>query len=339
MNRSDTMSNPLFELMERYRKGKRSTFNFFPFVPIVILQEKDLEFNDILKEPGPMLEASLINYELGFEAVALPFDLNVEAELLGAEVRYHEGYDGIPVYPTIGDKVVWKADDIVIPDNIQEGGRVPIILECIKDLKEKISSECAVCAFIPGPFTLAGQIMDLDELFVMTMKKPDEVEAIFSRIADLIIRLRDIYVDGGVDCIDIEDGGATSISPKLFESLLLPSLKRLFQVRPVPQVLSLTGSADRYLELVLECRPDGIGVDQESDIDRCREIVPHELPLFAICGDYIMLANATPKEVVDTVKKTLDKGVTSVLPPSDIYPPAKMENIEAFIRTLRDYET
>jgi uroporphyrinogen-III decarboxylase len=151
--------------------------------------------------------------------------------------------------------------------------------------------------------------------------------------------LRNIYVDGGADCIDIEDGGATSISPKLFKNLLLPSLKRIFQDKKVPHVLSLTGSADRYLEFVLECRPDGIGVDQESDIERCREIVPPELPLFAICGDYIMLADATPEEVVETVKKTLDKGVTSALPPSDIYPPAKMENIAAFIRTLREYGT
>ena len=62
-----------------------------------------------------MTEAALIGFEFGFESTVLPFDLNVEAEMLGAEVRYHDAVDGNPVYPTITDKPFTLKDDIDIP--------------------------------------------------------------------------------------------------------------------------------------------------------------------------------------------------------------------------------
>jgi hypothetical protein len=31
-------------------------------------------------------------------------------------------------------------------------------------------------------------------------------------------------------------------------------------------------------------------------------------------------------------------GFTTVFPPADIYPPAKNENIEAFVKALREYK-
>ena len=50
----------------------------------------------------------------------LPFDLNGEAEMLGARVRYHDGLDGNPVYPTIADKPLNPGDDIESPDALAE---------------------------------------------------------------------------------------------------------------------------------------------------------------------------------------------------------------------------
>ena len=331
------MNNPLLKLTERYKKGNKPTFNFAPFLPITLMKEKRLEFNNILQRVADMTQASLLNFDLGFESITLPFDLNVEAEAIGAEIRYYEGYDGIPVYPTIVNKWVSSAQDIVIPEKIAEAGRVPVIVKCIKNVKENASHIGAVGMFIPGPFTLAGQIMDMDELFVMTMKQPNIAEGIFAKLAEFIIELRDIYVDAGADFIDIEDGGATSISPSLFDTLLLPYLKKIFKHKVVPHTISLTGKADRFMELLMECNPDGIGVDQESDIDQIRAVVPDQLPIFAVCGDYAMLAKATPEEVIKTVQDMLDKGVTSVLPPSDIYPPARIENIKAFIKAVKAY--
>ncbi len=54
-------------------------------------------------------------------------------------------------------------------------------------------------------------------------------------------------------------------------------------------------------------------------------------------GDYAMLAKAEPDHVRETVRRFLDKGLTLVLPPADIYPPARSENIAAFVDAVRSY--
>ena len=83
-----------------------------------------------------MTEAALMNFEFGFESTVLPFDLNVEAEILGAEVQYHDAVDGNPIYPTVGDKPFSMNDEIEIPDDLPQKGRMPVILKSIRAVKE-----------------------------------------------------------------------------------------------------------------------------------------------------------------------------------------------------------
>ena len=161
------MKNSLLNLMEHCKKGSRSTINMGPFLSIIRMHEMGLRFNDVLCNADDMAAIALSNLDFGFESTVLPIDLNVEAEVLGAQVRYYEEIDGNPIYPTIARKWVSKADDIVIPENIAGQGRLPAITRCIKMVKDRAAGHGAVGVFIPGPFTLAGQLMDMDELFIM----------------------------------------------------------------------------------------------------------------------------------------------------------------------------
>jgi [methyl-Co(III) methanol-specific corrinoid protein]:coenzyme M methyltransferase len=333
------MANSIVDLIEAFRRGNRSVFSLGPFLPIENLWRRGWQFNQIMQESEAMAKAALANLDLGFESTVLPFDLNVEAEALGAEVRYHENQDGIPVYPTIADKIVTDPDDVVIPADIGAAGRVPRILAALGLARAQAGGRGAVGAFVPGPFTLAGQVMDLDKMFVMTMKQPETVRQILGRLAQTIIGVRDAYVRAGAQFIAVEEGGATAISPWLFANLDLPPLQAILAVKEVPHFLFLTGNTDRFIGLMLQCGADGLGVDQACNLDTVLELVPPDLPLAAVIGDYAMLAKAEPDQVRDTVRHFLDKGLTLVLPPADIYPPAKSENIAAFVDAVRSYSS
>jgi [methyl-Co(III) methanol-specific corrinoid protein]:coenzyme M methyltransferase len=330
-------NNPLIQLMEKYQKGNKSAFHIGPFLPLVCIRERGLPFNDILKDSQAMTEAALMSFEFGFESTVLPFDLNVEAEILGAEVKYHEGFDGHPVYPTIADKPVATVDDIKIPNAIAEKGRMPAVLKTIRSIKACAQDKGAVGAFVPGPFALAGQVMDMDELFLMTLKKPEATREIFERLTEFIINLKEVYIRAGIDFMMVWEGAGAAISPKAFRKLLLPYMQDIFKSKKVPQIVSLSGSSDKFIELMLACNPDGIALDEECDIQKARELIPDSIPLISGCGGYDMLANATPVAITEKVKRYLDMGFTTVLLPADIYPPARIENIEAFVRAIHEY--
>jgi [methyl-Co(III) methanol-specific corrinoid protein]:coenzyme M methyltransferase len=329
------MANAFIDLTETFRRGKRSVFSLGPFLPIESLWRQGWHFNQILQEPEVMAQAALANLDLGFESTVLPFDLNVEAEALGAKVRYHETLEGIPVYPTIAHKIVADPEDVVIPADICAAGRVPRILDALS--QARASNRGAVGAFVPGPFTLAGQMMDMDKMFVMTMKQPGVVRQILERLAQTIIGVRDAYIQAGAQFIVVEEGGATAISPRLFADLILPYLQAILAVKRVPHILFLTGNTDRFIGLMLQCEADGLGVDQACHVDAVRGQVPMDVPLAAVIGEYAMLAKAEPDQVRETVHHFLDKGLTLVLPPADIYPPAKRENIAAFVEAVGSY--
>ncbi len=109
------MNVPLNELIKRNQRGRRPAFHPGPFLPLTLVRERGLDFNAVLQDTAAMAEVALMSYELGFESTVLPFDMNVEAEILGASVAYHEGFDRNPVYPTITSRPVASAADIYPP--------------------------------------------------------------------------------------------------------------------------------------------------------------------------------------------------------------------------------
>ena len=331
-------SNPLVRLIRKFQKGTRPVTLTGPFLPLVRLKERGLPFNDAMRDPRAMTEAALMSFELGFESTVLPFDLNVEAEMLGARVQYHDGFDGNPVYPTIADKPFIPEDDIEIPDALAEKGRMPAILKSIASIKEQAPNKGSVGVFIPGPFTLAGQVMDMEKLYRIVLKQPDKTRKILDRLTAFICKLMDLYASAGVDFLTVVEEGGANISPKPFRKLLLPCLQEIFQPRQIPRIVFLFGNSETVVEFTLACDPDGVILDNGCNIEKIIGRLSERLPLFGQCGDPGMLANATPDEITEKVNQLLDMGFTGVSPPADIYPPAKNENIEAFVRALRGYE-
>ena len=112
------MENSFVDQMAKFQKGNRPAILPGPFLPLARIKERGLSFNEIMKYPQAMTEAALMSFEFGFESTVLPFDINLEAEILGATVQYHEGFDGHPVYPTIARKPFTIDDDIHIPNGL-----------------------------------------------------------------------------------------------------------------------------------------------------------------------------------------------------------------------------
>ena len=106
----------------------------------------------------------------------------------------------------------------------------------------------------------------------------------------------------------------------------------------MPRIAFFFGNSREMIEFMLACNADGILLDKECDIEKARGLIPGSMPLFGECGGSDLLSTATPQEITEKVHRCLDMGFTSVCPPADIYPPAKMENIEAFVKALKSYQ-
>ena len=144
---------------------------------------------------------------VGTAAAIVPFDMGVAAEALGATLNTYPHSEDI-LYPTLRDKYVHDADDIKMPADSPPPAGCRWWRRYPQD-QERFGPDVAVGSWVLGPFTLAGQSMDLNEILKMTFKEPAKAERSW-RSSQFLIGEVQVYVAAGADFISLREMGATS---------------------------------------------------------------------------------------------------------------------------------
>ena len=289
-----------------------------------------------------MAGAAASSYKLyGFECGVVPFDLCIEAEALGCEINVYAHSEDL-LYPTIKKKLVHseaELETVVIPQGFTGRGRIPLMVEAIKLIKQDIGKEAAIGSYVLGPFTLAGQIMELNDLLKLSFKKPDKIGKLLDLLADAVVQVAAVYEKAGVDYITVREMGATSdvLSPRVFKSLILPYLAKIFSKITVPSVLHICGKTNDIVPFMSESGARAISVDQKNDVAETRKKLGPKALVFGNYDPYNVLVAGTPDLVRQTIRKCLDDGVSAVWPGCDIWPTVPPDNMQAMMETVRNY--
>ncbi len=305
------------------------------------LKKFDYKFAAVHSDAKMMADSAASSYKLyGFECAVVPFDLCVEAEALGCEINVYSHLEDI-LYPTIKTKLINSEDemDIQLPSDIASRGRVPMMKEVIRLLKEDIGNDVAIGAHVLGPFTLAGQIMELNTLLKLSFKKQEKVGKLLDMMADALITIAKEYVDAGADYITVREMGATSdvLSPRVFQNLILPYLKKIFTEVKTNSVIHICGKTNDIAGFMVESGATAISVDQKNDVVEARKKIGDEPLLFGNYDPYNILVSGTQEQVRETMKQCMDNGVDAVWPGCDIWPTVPPENFNAMMDEVKKY--
>lgn len=303
------------------------------------LKQYGYKFAALHSDAKMLADAAASTYKLfGFECGVIPFDLCVEAEALGCEINVYAHLDDI-VYPTIKKKLIHTEEemDITIPPDLTERGRIPLMKEAIRMIKKDIGDDVAIGTYVLGPFTLAGQVMELNDLLKLSFKKPDKVGKLLDLLADAIILIAKEYESTGIDYITVREMGATSdvLSPRVFKNLIQPYLKKIFAALRVNNVLHICGKTNDIAVFMLESGTKAISVDQKNDVAETRKKIGSDPLLFGNYDPYNVLVSGTPDLVRETIRKCIDNGVSAVWPGCDIWPTVPPENIKAMMDEVK----
>jgi [methyl-Co(III) methanol-specific corrinoid protein]:coenzyme M methyltransferase len=299
------------------------------------------KFAGIHLDAKMMADTAASTYKLfGFECGVVPVDLCVEAEALGCVINVYPQAEGI-LYPTIKEKLIHNEDemDVKIPADLAARGRIPLLKEAIKLLRSDIGNEVAIGSYVLGPFTLAGQIMELNDLLKLSFKKADKVAKLLDVMADAIIIVAKEYEKAGVDYLTVREMGATSdvLSPRVFKNLILPPLQKIMKEIKVNSVLHICGKTNDIAPFMMEAGPTAISVEQKNDVAETRKKLGNDALIFGNYDPYNVLVAGTTQLVRETIKKCIDDGVSAVWPGCDIWPTVPGENILAMMDEVKKY--
>jgi [methyl-Co(III) methanol-specific corrinoid protein]:coenzyme M methyltransferase len=292
-------------------------------------------------DAGMMAASAASTYKLfGFECGVVPFDLCVEAEALGCLINVYAHAEGI-LYPTIKEKLIHNEGemDISVPPDVASRGRVPLVADAISRLKKDIGAQAAVGSYVLGPFTLAGQIMELNDLLKLSFKKPDKVGKLLDLLADVVIGVARRYEEAGVDYLTVREMGATSdvLSPRIFNTLVLPYLKKIMSATRTNTVLHICGKTNDIAGFMLESGAGAISVDQKNDLAGTRKKLGDGALIFGNYDPYNVLVTGDGEKVRAAVRKCVEDGASALWPGCDIWPTVPPANMKAMMEEINKY--
>jgi [methyl-Co(III) methanol-specific corrinoid protein]:coenzyme M methyltransferase len=304
------------------------------------LEEAGVRFAEVHGDAEKMAAAAASTYkQFGFECAVVPFDLGIEAEALGCEMNFYDDGSTRILYPTVKTKILKFGEELSIPEDLGGQGRVPMLKEAIRRLKDDVGGEVAVGSYVLGPYTLAGQVMDLNELLKNSVKKPDEVDKILRALSKAITIIAKELKDAGADYITVREMGAPAdvISPRMFKSMVLGPLTETIEMIDGPIILHICGNTNPIVELMVETGADAISVDQKNDVKSARERLGEDAVILGNVDPYNVLVKGTPDDVESAVKAVISAGVYGVVPGCDIWPEVPKENMTAFVESTKKY--
>ncbi len=319
--------------------GKKNNFTpaFSGLIHITAegLQSEGLEFHEIHHDAQKMAKAAGSTFRLtGMPSAGLPLDLCAPAEALGAELNYYEDREYQFPQPAkslfASTKYLNKA--YFEGTNFLNKGRLPIICDAIRLLKEDIGNEAAISGIIPGPYTLLLYLIEPGSLFAEMKREPKSVTDALFQLASFLAEIGVAYREAGADLITVHDMGGSPgfIGPAKYEEFVYPAEKLLIAELPAPRVLSVCGNTNKSMHFLAQTDVDAISVDQLNDLSASRAVLKDTL-LFGNIDPMATLYRGDESTISEAVRGAKEAGVDAVWPGCDLVPQTSMENLRAFV--------
>jgi [methyl-Co(III) methanol-specific corrinoid protein]:coenzyme M methyltransferase len=236
---------------------------------------------------------------------------------------------------------MWKSmDEVNIPDDIADRWPISNIYEAIQIVKKE-APEYPVGAWQLGPFTQAGQVLELDILLKGIFKQKDQVEATLDKLSDMCIAIGQKLQAAGADYITLREMGTGTdlISPRSWKAIIQPRMRRILDAWKSPKVLHICGATDLIIEMMNDCGADAVSVDIKNNLAESREKLGENALIFGNFDVFTLPCKdeTTVEQAAEGIKTNIDGGVDAVWPGCDLWPDIKEENMRTIVDTARTH--
>ena len=311
-------------------------FSGYGMVTVKAIKDIGIRFAEVHTTGENLANSAMKGVEIwGLDAAVIPYDMCTIAEALGRGTSLYMDSEDI-LYPTVPTK--WETfEEVDLPDDFLTKARMPEVDKGFEMLKK--NSDIAVGAWLLGPFTQAGQVLELGLLLKGMRKTKDAVEEFLAKMTDLTIKAAKHYEALGVDFLTIREMGSGTdlLSPKMWKSFIQPNLTKVFESVSIPTVNHICGSTDLIIEMMHECGADAVSVDQKNNVAESRKKLGPDAIILGNFDPYGTLVQADPSAVEGVIKKCIDDGVDAVWPGCDLWPDVNDESMANYVKAVKEY--
>lgn len=260
-------------VLAAFRREKTPRAPWVPFTGVHAANLAGYTATEVLLDADKLVTAALAAHQL-YRPDGQPvlFDLQIEAEILGCELRWADDAPPSVVSHILADKGYAALAEMRLPEPTD--GRIPVALEATRRLKQEIGQDTALFGLVTGPFTLASHLRGVD-IFLDMFDAPEHVHQLLAFCGQVAQRMASFYMQAGADVIAVVDPMISQVSADHFREFVAGESRQVFDVvRQAGKASSyfVCGNAANVLEAMAECGPDGVSVDENVNLDFAREI-------------------------------------------------------------------
>ena len=325
------MREKILSLLSGQKIDTVPAFSGLIHVTVEGLEREGMKLYETHHDAEKMARAAASTFKLTrMPSATLPLDLCSPAEALGSELNFYE--DGRLQFPQV-KKVIFKStkeiQETVVSGKWKEG-RIDLVCEAIRLVKEDVGKDVVISGLIPGPYTLLLYICNLTNMVMEMKREPQVVLDALLHLSSFLAEIGKAYREAGADFITIHDmgGSAGFVGPSVYEQFVLPAEKDLIGKLPKPSVLSVCGRMDKALHLLPQTGADAVSIDQVTDVKLAREVLKDVL-LFGNLDPMETLSEGSQANVAGAVTGAKEAGVDAIWPGCDLVPSTSIQNIKA----------
>ena len=325
------MRSEILDLLSGKKIDSQPAFSGLIHVTAEGLSSEGLVFHETHNDANKMARAAVSTFKLsGLPSAVVPLDLYAEAEALGAEINFRA--DREFEFPQVKRAGLFGSVQEVTEETIKvlNKGRIKLVCDAIKLLKDDVGKDVVVGGMIPGPYTLLLLVADVKNMFIEMKKEPQAVTDALLLLSSFLAEVGTAYKNAGADFITIHDMGGSPafIGPAKYEQFALPAEKLLIEKLPKPRILSVCGNVTKSLHLLSQTGADAISLDQTVDLTAARLALKDTL-LFGNLDPVETLSRGDSAQVAEAVIRAKEAGVDAIWPGCDLVVQTPIQNIKS----------
>lgn len=280
----------------------------------------------------------------GFECVRTAFCLTAETEALGARVAV-EKKDAAPMikeHPVKFDPMTGEYDELaeklITPEEMVKTGRCKVVLDSIDILKKTHGENYAIVAGNTGPFTIAGNLVNTENVIFGMLAAPEQVDKLVTFINPYVKAYTNALFDAGADVVQCSEpsGSTDMLAPDMFT----PYVGKYVKDSLLPQkgkftVLHICGNTLPIIPMMAETGVSGLSVEEKVDSYEAVKAAAGKVAMVGNVGSVKPLYRGTPADVEAAARKSADAGFNVVSPGCGVASKTPDANLEALVRAIK----
>ena len=237
------------------------------------------------------------------DGMCMLMDLTVEPEAIGLPVRIEENES-----PVVTGHNIKTLEDLEAVKNAWtgNGGRMDLFADVVKNMSA--DNDGLTIPYVSGPFTLAGEMMGVNELTMNTILDPDLVKAFLPVVVTIISDYTRKLFEAGADMVCVLEPTAMMISPEHFEEFsLAPFRKILSNVDYKPLILHICGNTSHLIEKMGTSGAAALSLDWQIDMEESIKKIPQDVLLIGNLDPVKVFLQGTPESVKEDTIELMEK--------------------------------